>query len=266
LDPPGSSKPFSEREVEDNQDDLECPPSSLPIASSDIDVDEPYPETSAEAILDGTNEAETLPIKQHWAGLPPSSPPAPSSPMLLADDLQTDDEMDDIPIATSDSEADTEMSGRETVMSPTSESLPYLQGDFVKVFTDADFSALFPTDSTSSIQKSSAGLVDIFDQFTNLNSHSDEMMTLAGEGAGVTGTELEAMFKNGLDGIDFTEFWETFKPLVNDSTQTNDIQQEDVGFANFFDLENGDTLASFGEIDHTKLADDMQALLSGCLM
>lgn len=260
LDLPGSSK-SAEREVEDNQDELDCPPSSLPIASSDIDVDEPCPQTSADSTLDGDDNTETLPIKQHWAGLPPSSPPAPSSPMLLADDFQTDDEMDDIPIATSDSEADAEMSGRETdITSPPSESPPYLQGNFANAFTDADFSTLFHTDSTSSSQLSSAGVIDVFEQFTNLNSHSDGLMSR--EGAGATDTELEAMFRNGLDGIDFTEFWESFKPLVQDSTQTNDLQG-DASFGSFFE---DDSLASFGEIDHTKLADDMQALLSGCLM
>jgi len=257
------TKPY-EPEVEDSRDELDCPPSSLPIASSDIDVGEPPPQTSADSTLDGDDNTEPLPIKQHWAGLPPSSPPAPSSPMLLADDLQTDDEMDDIPIATSDSEADADMSARETDnTSPPSESSPYVQGDFANAFTDADFSALFHIDSTSSPQHSSAGAIDAFEQFTNLSSHSDGSML--GEGAGNADTELEAMFKNGLDGIDFTEFWETFKPLVQDSTQTNDLQ-EDASFGNFFDLGRDDSLASFGEIDHTKLADDMQALLSGCLM
>jgi hypothetical protein len=262
-DLPSSSKPY-EREVEDSRDELDCPPSSLPIASSDIDIDEPPPQASADSTLDGDDDAETPPIKQHWAGLPPSSPPAPSSPMLLADDLQTDDEMDDIPIATSDSEADADMFGRETDnTSPPSESPSYAQGDFANAFTDADFSALFHTDSTSSSQHSSAGAIDAFEQFTNLNSHSDGPMLR--EGAGDADTELEAMFRNGLDGIDFTEFWETFKPLVQDSTQINDLQ-EDASFGNFFDLGRDDSLASFGEIDHTKLADDMQALLSGCLM
>ena len=254
-DLPSSSKP-TEREVEDSRDELDCPPSSLPIASSDIDVDDPCPQTSTDSTLDGDDNTETLPIKQHWAGLPPSSPPAPSSPMLLADDIQTDDEMDDIPIATSDSEADAEISGLETdITSPISESSPYL-GDFANAFTDADFSALFPTGSTSSSQLSSAGAIDVFEQFTNLNSHSDGLMPTGGD------TDLEAMFKNGLDGMDFSEFWETFKPLVQDSTQTN----EDTSFGNFFDLGRDDSLASFGEIDHMKLADDMQALLSGCLM
>ncbi|KIM45043.1 hypothetical protein M413DRAFT_17178 [Hebeloma cylindrosporum] len=263
-DLPSSSKPGARR-IEESRDELDCPPSSLPIASSDFDIDEPCPQT-ADSTLDEDDHTETLPIKQHWAGLPPSSPPAPSSPMVFADDLQTDDEMDDIPIATSDSEADAEMSGRETdITSPACQSPSYLQGDFTNAFTDADFSALFPSNSTSSSQQSSVGVIDVFEQFTNLDSHSNGSMPSTGEGAGQTDSELEAMFRNGLDGMDFTEFWETFKPRVQDSTQTIDVQ-EDAGFGNFFDLGRDDPLASFGEIDHTKLADDMQALLSGCLM
>jgi len=90
--------------------------------------------------------------------------------------------------------------------------------------------------------------MDVFEQFTNFNNED-----LQGYEGGIHNSELDSVFQNGLDGIDFTEFWETFKPLIDDNTKTYG-GDEDV------------TIDSFENIDPTKLADEMQTLLSGCLM
>jgi hypothetical protein len=68
-------------------------------------------------------------------------------------------------------------------------------------------------------------------------------------------------FQNGLAGIDFTEFWETFKPLVQDHTLGNTATLPEF-------REGGDTHTPrmMENLDHTKLAEDVQALLSGCLV
>ncbi|PPQ89719.1 hypothetical protein CVT25_014120 [Psilocybe cyanescens] len=259
---PGSSDPKDmeadkaskklDRELEDTLDDLECPPSSLPIASSDIDVDSPY--------LSGPRDVDIeVPVRQHWAGLPPSSPPAPSSPMLLPEhDSQTDDEMDDLPIATSDSEADgdADMNGRETdtpsqaVASPCDGDTP-VGGDF----------SFFSLSEYTSAESEHISSSDLFEQFTNLNDHSD---TFPGMEDIHLDPAMEEIFQNGLDAIDLSEFWKTFnfKPLVDESTQST--QERTIG--EYFSQTNEGSSSSFGEIDHAKLADEMQTLLSGCLM
>ncbi|KAF8971059.1 hypothetical protein BDZ97DRAFT_1651757 [Flammula alnicola] len=256
------SKQSFERELEDAMDDLECPPSSLPIASSDIDIDELHTQTSGDVDVNINDDPETIPIKQHWQGLPPSSPPAPSSPMPLPEST-TDDEMDDLPIATSDSETDTEMTPGDSDASPSNGNSPeYFNDQLADAMASTDFSSFFPMEGSTSNSEQSPNVVDIFDQFTHLNSESDVFPSVGDS----VDPELETLFQNGLDGIDFTEFWETFKPLVNDSTQVPH-DRGDGGHPNCFDMRNEDgSLTSFGEIDHVKLADEMQALLSGCLM
>ncbi|KDR75267.1 hypothetical protein GALMADRAFT_542740 [Galerina marginata CBS 339.88] len=246
-------------ELEDALDDSECPPSSLPIASSDIDVDESHPQPSQEADLD---DSEQPPVRQHWAGLPPSSPPAPSSPMLLPEsldnDIPTDDEMDEIPIATSDSETDTEMTSCDTnTASPNAESPVYFNDN-----SHSDFSAFF-TQTEFAATGEHANSSDLFEQFTTINEQNSDLFS--GMDEINMDAEIAAMFQDGLENIDFTEFWETFKPMVSDSTQVPQDHSNQSGRGGF-EVGPGDSLASFAEIDHVKLADDMQSLLSGCLM
>ena len=55
-----------ERELEEAMDDLDCPPSSLPIASSDIDVDEDHTSNDPDANVGMDQEdIEISPVKQH---------------------------------------------------------------------------------------------------------------------------------------------------------------------------------------------------------
>ena len=55
----------------------------------------------------------------------------------------------------------------------------------------------------------------------------------------------EQQVDGAMEGLDFSQFWDTVMPLVQD--QENQNGQE------------------AGEIDHVKLAEDVQALFSGCV-
>jgi hypothetical protein len=244
------------QELENAFDDLDCPPSSLPIASSDIDVDNPNPETFKDLDpMDAEDETETKLVKPYWPGLPPSSPPPPSSPMMLPEapdfEFQTDDEMDnlELPVAT-DSETDPDVTAFDTDISSPSESPAYCNDQNETASTIDGFSAYFPQQEHSpDLQDNPTLTMDVFEQFTNFNNED-----LQGYEGGIPNSELDSVFQNGLDGIDFTEFWETFKPLIDDNTKTYGGDEKDV------------TIDSFENIDPTKLADEMQTLLSGCLM
>lgn len=218
-----------EEEVE--QEEPECPPSSLPIASSDFDADLPATSSSSggqpttEATID---EDETM---RFWSsGLPPSSPPPPTSPVLQA---QTDDEeMDDLSTIPSDSDAFTFDAG--------------LQDQQQLSATSSDFEPDFPFSDDMGM---------CFDDFNQL--FSDPM---AGSSGGVSQEAPmllinggNAMVQNGLTDLDFSQFWESVKPLV-------DKQTADSGEDMVAQQQDG------GEVDHAKLAADVQALFSGCLM
>ncbi|KAH9485147.1 hypothetical protein JR316_0002054 [Psilocybe cubensis] len=250
-----SSKKMN-RELEDALDDLECPPSSLPIASSDPDVDSSYQSVPVENLdLEVPDGEVHVPVKQHWAGLPPSSPPAPSSPMLLTEeDGQTDDEMDDLPIATSDSELDTDMNDCDTDTPSPAVASPYDDNTPADSNNDMSF---FPLPDETSAESAHISSSDLFEQFTNLNDHSD---TLHGMGNIHLDPEMEALFQNGLENIDFSEFWATFTPLIAENTQSTQDSHVDAFIG------QTESSTSFDEVNHAKLADEMQTLLSGCLM
>ncbi|KAF8813742.1 hypothetical protein BYT27DRAFT_7157551 [Phlegmacium glaucopus] len=245
------------QELENAFDDLDCPPSSLPIASSDIDVDEPHPQAFEDLDAIDADETETKHVTPFWPGLPPSSPPPLSSPMMLPEvpdfEFQTDDEMDDLelPVAT-DSETDADITAFDTDISSPSESPACCNDQNETISTTDDCSAYFPQREHSlDTQGNPASTMDVFEQFTHFNTGSDDLQGYVG---GIVNSDLDAIFQNGLDGIDFTEFWETFKPLIHDNAKVIDNDGSDVA------------MNSFENIDHAKLADDMQTLLSGCLM
>lgn len=253
-------------------DDFDCPPGSLPIASSDIDIDCPLSQTSGEDSNHGGDDTEVQPIKQHWTGLPPSSPPAPSSPMLIPEGGLDGDDMDDLPIATSDSEVDADMNTPDIdVTSPNAAGGSLADGTTTETtmnFTEDDFSALFPMENnpTATLQPlSSLTTLDLFEQFTNVNAQSDDSPSSFGESP-LADDDFQSTFQNGIDTIDFTEFWETFQPMISESTQSAHPNAAEHNTNSFFDMADNQLPPLFGEIDHVRLADEMQALLSGCLM
>lgn len=241
------------RESEDPLDDLDCPPGSLPIASSDIDVDCSYSKSTGGARDDTDDDSEVQTVKQHWAGLPPSSPPPPSSPMLVPENRTDDEDMDELPIATSDSEADADMSllnadGISSAAEGEATQRPMN-------LTADDFTALFSMEnnpSSSMFQLSSSTTLDLFEQFTNVNAQSDDILPSPNVDDGY------AMFSNGID-LDFTQFWDTLIPMVDGNTYHSHQDSVEQDFSEFFAVESG-------EVDHAKLAQDMQSLLSGCLL
>ena len=253
------------QELENAFDDFDCPPSSLPIASSDTGVDNPDPETFKDLDpMDVEDETETKLVKPYWPGLPPSSPPPPSSPMMLPEapdfEFQTDDEMDnlELPVAT-DSETDPDPTAFDTDISSPSESPAYWNDQNETASTTDKFSAYFPQQEHSSdVQDNPTLTMDVFEQFTNFNNDED----LQGYTGGIPNSDLDSVFQNGLDGIDFTEFWETFKPLIDENAKT----YRGVNVNGGSTLEKDVTIDPFENIDPTKLADEMQTLLSGCLM
>lgn len=255
-----------QQELENAFDDLDCPPSSLPIASSDIDVDDPHPQTFEDLdAIDDDDETETKHVKPYWPGLPPSSPPLPSSPMMLPEapefEFQTDDEMDDLelPVAT-DSETDVDITAFDTDISSPSKSPAYCNDQNETTPAADDFSAYFPQQEHSpDAQDDPALAMDVFEQFTNFNTGSDDLQEYVG---GVVNFDVDAIFQNGLDGIDFTEFWETFKPLIDDNAKAYRGAIVNDGFEH----EKDDTMNLLEHIDHAKLAEDVQTLLGGCLM
>jgi hypothetical protein len=228
-------------------EELRCPPNSQPLTSSEVDVEEEaiapaneYVSERKDPDTEDANDSDNVGVRQHWEGLPPSSPPPPTSPALMSQDLE-DEEMEvlELPFPTSDIDADA--SSPDAEFAAISEDTPaFSEEEFAACLANGDFSAFFSDDQD--LGKDISSDIDVFDQFTNLNAPSDQS---EGKQAPIMNMDLEEM--------DFTEFWKTFKPLV----------EENVGMD--FSSEVGDT-RGMKTLDHTKLADDMQALLSGCLM
>ncbi len=81
--------------------------------------------------------------------------------------------------------------------------------------------------------------MDVFDMFTNLNALGSE--------------EFAPAAQNGLADMDFTEFWESVKPLV--------------GPGDFGTLEDpGEGSVLENQVDTTLLAEQVQTLFGGCVM
>lgn len=233
------------RELDSALEELEAS-SSLPAATA-VETNETHSQQQSEDDAADECDALSYPVKQHWAGLPPSSPPPPTSPVLLPHGIELERETDEddmeLPVATSDAEeyfSDPEPMDATDLSSLTNEELAaYLNNN--------DLSLLFP----SLADNAPSSDMDVFEQFTNLNARSD------GSGDDTHMNVDPNTFENGLADFDFTQFWETFKPLVEDHMSTNDNQ----GLSSF-----ADGFSHGVELDHTKLAEDVQALFSGCLM
>jgi hypothetical protein len=99
---------------------------------------------------------------------------------------------------------------------------------------------------------------DIFDLFTNLNNFSSDPVQGEDEGPhGTNVTGVDPIIQNGLTDFDMSQFWETFKPLVEDQA-VGGVTQPPSG--------QGQDFGSVDGFDHAKLAEEMHALFSGCLM
>ncbi|KAJ7125018.1 hypothetical protein C8R44DRAFT_874862 [Mycena epipterygia] len=233
--PQPSAEPESEedgllgQELDSAFDELDFPPSSLPIASSDIEVDvetQQLPTASQEYDSDDSDDDD--PPKQHWVGLPPSSPPPPSSPYLMGAPMD-DDDVEEAPLTKSEGDFPPET---ETLDSPDTEVINYSVEELGKLLNLDDLSNFFPSSSDN------IDTANLFDQFTNHELTSDDSSQII-EDWGLNGTNPD---------FDFTEFWESVKPLVEGCTDPSDMNQD------------------FNAVDPAKLAGDVHALFSGCLV
>ncbi|KAG6857732.1 hypothetical protein H0H87_004148 [Tephrocybe sp. NHM501043] len=248
------------RELDNAIDDIDTLSSSLSTVSSDIgmengsllaqdapvDVDVMRSEQSKDTDMD-------MPMKQHWVGLPPSSPPPPTSPLLMPQDDESDDTM--LPAVTSDADppTDSEVYSDSFYTNETctdEELAEYLQSDFGSIFAaPLEQQPVFESDTTQVNMR-------LFDEFTNHNAPSD--------GPDPTATlepDLDVL-QNGLTEFDMTEFWETFKPLLQGQ---NGVGAVDSTITTSRDLIEGQAFDPMS-FDHVKLAEDVQALFSGCVM
>jgi hypothetical protein len=261
------------QELDDALKEIEQPCSTPSDCSSrDIEQNEEFSSTTGGTLSldlhDGDHENRPdATINALWAGLPPSSPPPMSSPLLIPEASSDDEDMDDLelPVATSDIEdctTDTE--------AMHSSSVPDLSicsdQEFAEYFSNNDFSSLLAAvDQSPAVNQEAEFDMSIFNQFTTLNSQSDGSYGDQSSAANVDDGLIP--FQNGLAEFDFTEFWETFKPLVQDQMLGNGNHIFDSGaHTTFVQDEAAHTSNMMQNVDHTKLAEDVQALFSGCLV
>ncbi|KAG6813741.1 hypothetical protein H0H92_007693 [Tricholoma furcatifolium] len=231
------------RELERDQ----LPPSPLPEDSSSIEQEnEPTPDDMCSDACDDTNVA--APRKEHWVGLPPSSPPPPTSPLLMPLDHESDDTM--LPAVTSDADpCPTDSEGYSDSFYTNEPST--CTDDEIAEYIKSDFASIFPPDAQQAF-----GSSDLFDQFTNLNAQSDDTIP-----SSIPDSNLD-MVQNGLLDMDFTELWETFKPLLQDQNGSTVVDPMGVASEQLPDSLMFDPTS----FDHVKLAEDVQALFSGCVV
>jgi len=228
----------------------------LPIASSDAILDDANLQHST-AKVEEEEVAEVEGVKQHWAGLPPSSPPPPSSPMLIPEERMDDEDLDDLPIASSDSEADVDMKTSCHEFAPPTVPAGTTNGDSTVPLnlTDEDFTTLFLMEYNSPSVFQQISTSNLFDQFTYLNNPSDDVLPTSHPN-----NDIQALVQNSMDTLDFTEFWETFDPMVNANIQASQSTDRPMDFG------SSQLLPYAGHIDPVKLADEVQALFGGCVM
>ncbi|KAJ7209663.1 hypothetical protein GGX14DRAFT_499075 [Mycena pura] len=228
TDPPFEDDLLSQ-ELDSAFNELDLPPSSLPMASDDNDTTKHVHDYES----DDSEDAD-VPPKEHWIGLPPSSPPLPSSPYTSHGSL-VDDDVDELRLATSEADMGPEL---ETINYPDTELTDYSAEELSNLFTVDDLSRLL------SVPADSNDTASLLDQFTNRNLELS--------------SDDSAMMDWGLDAtnpdFDLTEFWESVRPLVGDSS------------SNLSDMNGQPNDGELGGIDHAKLAGDVHALFSGCLV
>ncbi|KAJ6593601.1 hypothetical protein B0H19DRAFT_27157 [Mycena capillaripes] len=221
------------QELDSAFDELDFPQSSLPTASSDMDVETEQMPGCSQGYDSDDSDDDDAPPKQHWVGLPPSSPPPPSSPLLGASPMD-DDDVEEPPLPTSDGDLDL-VSEQET---PDPEITSYSLEELGNLLNLEDLANFFPSPTIDN-----SDTANFFDQFTNHNaevSSDDSAQTMKDWGLEATNPDL-----------DFSEFWESVRPLVEGISSPLDLEQS-----------NEEPIA----VDHAKLAGDVHSLFAGCLV
>ncbi|KAJ6497784.1 hypothetical protein C8R45DRAFT_984241 [Mycena sanguinolenta] len=226
---PESDDDLLSQELESAFDDLDLPMSSLPVASSDVQMEQ-VPGQGYDS--EDSEDDEPRP-KQHWVGLPPSSPPPLSSPYLgpaIGDASCTMDDFDVEESLLIPPDADP-VPAQETLDSPDTEVVNYSMEEIGELLDIEDLASLFQPSTTD------ADAV-FLDQFSNPQHNSQS----------INDWGLDATSPD----FDFTEFWKSVEPLVQSSTEPLDMDPGGAGETNNF--------------DHAKLAGDVHALFSGCVV
>ncbi|KAL0072729.1 hypothetical protein AAF712_000492 [Marasmius tenuissimus] len=249
------------RELGSALDELVTSSTSLPVVSNDAET-----ESSANDDVDVSSDNEgdgedTYPRKQFWPGLPPSSPP-PSSPMLqdhfalppVDTPIEESDNDSRLPVVSSDV---------EDMLSPSDDRTP-MNSDTPDTGLDNFEGQGTELPPATSAAESDANL---FALFTNLGNTSSDPLeydwNLPGDMATTT----------NLEDLDFTQFWESVKPLIDDQQQptcsSGDVQMNNGAptvdpneGTGFLQLEGSAGTA----LDSGKFADDLRTLYSGCVM
>lgn len=265
-----------ELELDDTQEDLDCPPSSLPIASSDSEFEDTIMRGTSHAsdqtadgqpTEDGLDDDDELPPhKQHWVGLPPSSPPPPTSPCLMPidDDGGLPEEVgEELPVASETDEP--EEPGDDDMLNTT-------ESDWSPSPADVDdFTITLPVpieapENATSDQGEAIDEMAFLREFTTLGS-SDGLTDVQGglqESQNIGVDDISSLFAPCGDHIDFEKFLEGFKPFVPEGTHSGAPDQTpSFDFSAIEGLSNGEVDQS---VDHHKIAADLQAILSGCVV
>ena len=166
---------------------------------------------------------------QHWSGLPPSSPPPPTSPLPMHQDVYGESSDKD------DDSSSTYISGS---YSDSFQSLPNSQDDA---------SSLPYFDGFSNLFVGLEGSDQVLDrQLPNSSQNTDNM-----------GSDNLAVPQADFVDFDFSELWQSVAPLL--APQTEGLDSE-------FVLHGEEGTMGDVAIDHSKLAAEMHALFSGCLV
>jgi hypothetical protein len=226
--------------LENQLDDSDCTPSSLPIASSN-----PSSPESSSSQDDSKDEKTPTPSQSKsclpdWpADLPPSSPPPPSSPALMSQELrESESGLSDVTAL--DIEELLDFSSEATSHFCQEEAFTGSSDDFGALFSDVTTSQTlsfpFIDDSYSSSQHSETDVGAIFSV--------------------LEGTGEPSEHNDAIADFDFSEFWESVRPLIElDTLEATAATGSKDGVDDGLDW-----------VDHTKLADDVQALFGGCLL
>ncbi|KAL0577743.1 hypothetical protein V5O48_004237 [Marasmius crinis-equi] len=260
IDSQGDVDDALTRELDSALDEIGLSSSSLPVASSDAETDS-APGEDVDVTSDNEDGDGTYPRKQYWPGLPPSSP-LPSSPMLQDDlalppadtPLEDDDDDAQLPVVTSDVEEDMVSPGEDRT--PMNSDTP-----------DAGPNAIEGQATATSNPDSESDA--IFALFTNISSTTSDPPEFDWNLQGDMGGNMN------LEDMDFTQFWESVKPLLNEQQQQQgaapggDVQVNNEALN--FDLGQDAGILQLLEgggrsgVD-TKFADDIISLYSGCVM
>lgn len=229
------------------KDEIDEPPSSLPVASSEPDY-----ESSVQPSSSSSFTVTSTSFRIHdWSALdlPPSSPPLPSSPALLADDM-------DLP------GSDLPSSDFDFGETPSSTS-------------DADGNSAAATPQESAEQPVSFTLDGNFTGMEQFLSDWDfpDFDLNAGAQEGTAADEALDALRNGIGQEDFSEAWNLLNsvlqipnidPAVNATTDGSDLLN--LSQTSETSSEYG-TDAEFGDGDYASLvASNFEDLLKGCLV